>query len=63
MSRMGNVHRVSIFSYVYVSSEYMQTVPSSEPVRKKSFYASLAQSCTLAFAAKPTVAAIAVLFS
>lgn len=40
----------------------MQTVPSSEPVRKKSFYFSLAgdPNCV---AADHTLAAIAVLFS
>lgn len=36
-SRIGSVYLVSIFSRVYVSKEYMQTVPSSEPVTKKSF--------------------------
>jgi len=37
MFLIGSVHLVSILSKVYVSSEYMQTVPSSDPVIKKSF--------------------------
>lgn len=63
ISRMGRVHRVSIFSYVYESSEYMQTVPSSDPVRKKSFYTSHQQEACRDRLVQPTEAAIAVLFS
>ena len=37
ISLIGNVHLVSILSKVHVSSEYMQTVPSSDPVMKKLF--------------------------
>ena len=37
MSRMGSVHRVSIFSKEQVSNEYWLTAPSSEPTMKKSF--------------------------
>lgn len=36
-SRIGKVQRVSILSKRKVSSEYAQTLPSSEPVTKKSF--------------------------
>ena len=38
MSLIGNVHLTSIFSYWLLSSEYMHTMPSSEPQMKKSFY-------------------------
>jgi hypothetical protein len=36
-SRTGSVHRTRILSRELVSREYMHTVPSSEPVIKKSF--------------------------
>src|SRR5436190_13573164 len=37
-SRIGNVQRTSILSNSFVRKEYKLTVPSSDPIMKKSFY-------------------------
>lgn len=37
-SRIGREQRTSIFSKEFVSNEYNDTEPSSEPLMKKSFY-------------------------
>jgi hypothetical protein len=62
ISRIGNVHLVSILSKLYVSSEYMQTVPSSDPVMKKPFYPSISLDRSFNLLT-PTDAATAVLLS
>ena len=41
MSLIGRVHLVSNLSKVQVSSKYIETEPSSDPVMKKSFYLSI----------------------
>lgn len=63
-ARIGRVQRVSSLSKTNVSSEYTRTVPSSEPVRKKSFCSSINRDvhCVRNFLLL-TVAAIARLFS